>query len=142
MTGLMTLLGSTTSTLLADDAAAGAAAAAAGGILIVYLLLVILMVAGMWATFAKAGKPGWASIIPIYNVIVLLEIVGRPIWWFLLLLIPIVGLIIAIVVTIDLAKSFGKGAGFGLLLIFLPFIGYPMLGFGSARYVGPAGAEG
>jgi hypothetical protein len=106
--------------------------------LVVYLGIIVLAIAGLWATFTKAGKPGWACIIPIYNVIVLLEIVGRPIWWFLLFFIPLVNLIIAILVNLDLAKAFGKGAGFGLGLIFLPFIFYPILGFGDARYQGAA----
>ena len=47
---------------------------------IIELLVIVLVIAGMWKTFAKAGKPGWASIVPIYNVIVLLEIAGRPLW--------------------------------------------------------------
>lgn len=108
----------------------------AGGLLVmlVWLVLVIVAIAGLWKTFEKAGKPGWAAIIPIYNVIVLLEIAGKPIWWFLLFLIPIVGLVVGILVGIDVAKNFGKGAGFGLGLALLGFIFFPILGFGDARY--------
>lgn len=105
--------------------------------LAVTLPLVILFIAGMWKVFTKAGKPGWASIIPIYNTIVLLEIAGKPAWWFLLLLIPGVNIVIAIMVAIDLARNFGKGTGFGVGLALLPFIFYLILGFGDARY-GPA----
>jgi len=90
-------------------------------------------------TFTKAGKPGWASIIPIYNAIVLLEIAGKPIWWIVLLFIPLVNFIVIIIVVIDLAKNFGKGTGFGLGLAFLPFIFYPILGFGDAKYRGTGG---
>ena len=94
----------------------------------------------MWKVFTKAGKPGWAAIIPIYNVIVLLEIIGKPVWWFVLLLIPLVNFVIIIMVFNQLSRSFGRGVGMTLLLIFLPFIAFPVLGFGSAQYVG-AGAK-
>lgn len=106
-------------------------------VIVIYLAVIILSLAGMWATFAKAGKPGWACIIPIYNVIVMLEIAGKPLWWILLFFIPFVNIVIAIMVVIDLAKTFGKSAGFGLGLGFLPFIFYPILGFGDAEYHGP-----
>jgi hypothetical protein len=107
---------------------------------IIWLAIVVLVIAAQWAIFTKAGKPGWAAIIPIYNTIVLLQIVGRPVWWIILLLIPIVNIIVGIIVLNDLSKSFGKGVGFTLGLIFLSIIFYPILGFGSARYVGPAAA--
>lgn len=110
------------------------------GILIFYLVIVVLMIASMWKIFTKAGKPGWAAIIPIYNFIVLLEIVGKPIWWILLLIIPLVNFIILIIVTHRLSLSFGQGVGTTILLIILPVIGYPMLGFGSATYVGAPAA--
>ncbi len=110
------------------------------GILVWILALVIIVVsiAGVWKVFEKAGKPGWASLIPIYNGIVILQIVGRPLWWIILYLIPIVNLIIAIIVMVDLARSFGKGAGFGLGLALLGFIFFPILGLGEDQYVGPA----
>jgi hypothetical protein len=106
---------------------------------IIYLGIIVLLIASMWKVFAKAGKPGWAAIVPIYNLVVLLEIIGKPIWWIVLFFIPIVSLIAAILIYIGLAKSFGKGAGFGILLVLLPFVGFPMLAFGSAQYQGPAG---
>lgn len=108
----------------------------------VYGVVFILMIAAMWRIFSKAGKPGWAAIIPIYNVIVLLEVVGRPIWWIILMFIPLVNIVVGIIVIFDLAKSFGKGVGFGFGLLFLSIIFYPILGFGSAQYVGPAGSGG
>ena len=106
---------------------------------IVYLLILILMIAGMWKVFEKAGKPGWAAIIPIYNIIVLLQIVGKPLWWLVLLLIPIVNLVILILISMDLAVCFGKSKGWGFaLLVILGFVGYPLLGFGDATYTAPA----
>jgi len=111
-------------------------AAMFGTIMLVYGIIFILVIAGMWKIFTKAGKPGWAAIVPIYNLIVLLEIVNKPIWWIVLLLIPFVNFIIMIMLTHQLSLSFGQGIGMTLLLIFLPFIGYPMLGFGSATYQG------
>ena len=106
--------------------------------IIIGLALLVFLLAALWKTFVKAGKPGWASIIPIYNTIVMLEIVGRPVWWIVLMFIPLVNIVIVIIVMIDLAKSFGKDAGFGIGLAFLGFIFVPILGFGSARYQGPA----
>ena len=88
----------------------------------------------MWKTFQKAGKPGWASIIPIYNIFVLLEITGLPTWMIILLFVPFVNAGLSVYVTYKLALSFGKGAGFTVGLIFLPFIFFPLLGFGSAQY--------
>ena len=88
----------------------------------------------MWKTFTKAGQPGWAVLIPIYNCYVLCKVAQRPGWWLLLLLVPLVNLIIAIVLAIDVAKQFNKGVGFGLGLAFLGFIFYPILGFGEATY--------
>jgi len=102
--------------------------------LLIWLAILIVVFAGVWKTFTKAGKPGWGAIIPIYNIILLLEIAGRPIWWIILFFIPLVNIIVAILVPIDIAKNFGKGIGFGLGLAFLGFIFFPILGFGSAQY--------
>jgi hypothetical protein len=108
--------------------------------MIIGLLIGLLMIVAMWKVFTKAGQPGWASIIPIYNLYVWCKIVGRPWWWILLMLIPFVNFIVAIILCIDMAKSFGKGAGFGLGLAFLGIIFLPILGFGSAQYQGAAAA--
>jgi uncharacterized membrane protein YhaH (DUF805 family) len=109
---------------------------------ICWLAFTILMIAALWKIFSKAGQPGWASIIPILNIYFICKIVGRPGWWVILMLIPFVNFIIWIILCIDLAKSFGKGAGFGIGLILLSFIFFPILGFGSAQYQGPAAGEG
>lgn len=106
-------------------------------VLLIQLAIVILIIAGIWKTFTKAGQPGWAAIIPIFNVYILLKVANRPWWWLLLLLIPLVNLVIAIIVALDVAKAFGKGVGFGIGLVFLGFIFYPILGFGSATYTQP-----
>ena len=102
------------------------------------IALTVVIVAAMWKVFSKAGRPGWAAIIPIYNLIVWCKIVGRPIWWILLLLICFP--IFYIILCIDLAKSFGKGVGFAIGLILLSIIFFPILGFGSATYQGPSAA--
>ena len=110
-------------------------------ILIVGAVLVALGIAIMWIIFAKAGEPGWTCLVPIYNYIVMLRIVGRP-WWHLLLImfVPIYGwFIIPIIMHFQLAKVFGRGGGFGLGLWLLPIIFFPILAFGSSRYVGPDG---
>jgi Family of unknown function (DUF5684) len=105
---------------------------------IFWFAVTILMIAACWKIFTKAGQPGWAAIIPIYNWYIFCKIVGRPGWWVILLFIPFVNFIIGIILCIDLAKSFGKGVGFGIGLILLGIIFFPILGFGSAQYQGPA----
>jgi hypothetical protein len=95
---------------------------------------IIAIVAG-WKLYAKAGQPGWAVIVPIYNIIVFLKIVNRPVWWIILMFIPFVNIVILIILAIDLGKSFGKGGGWSFfLLIVLSIIGYLILAFGKAEY--------
>jgi hypothetical protein len=110
-----------------------------GGLLGSVFGLVVLI--ALWKVFTKAGKPGWAVLIPIYNLYVLLEIVGRPGWWLLMFLIPVVNVIFLVMLYFDLAKSYGKGSGFALGLIFLGPIFILILGFGSAQYIGPVAAS-
>jgi len=110
--------------------------------MIVGLLIALLLIVAMWKVFTKAGQPGWASIIPIYNLYIWCKIVGRPGWWIILLLIPFVNIIVGIILCIDMAKSFGKGVGFGIGLALLGVIFWPILGFGSAQYQGPAASAG
>jgi len=104
------------------------------GFTIVWLALVILFVASMWKIFEKAGEPGWAALIPIYNIIVLIKIAGKPLWWFVLMLIPIVNFIVAVILTMAVAKNFGKGTGYAMGMLFLAPVFYPMLAFGDSRY--------
>lgn len=103
--------------------------------------LIVFLIVAEWKVYTKAGQPGWAVLIPIYNFYVLLKIVGKPGWWLLLMLVPLVNIVIGIYVIHLLSKSFGQGTGFTFGLIFLSFIFYPILGYGGAKYVGPAGAN-
>ncbi|MGZ7042198.1 MAG: DUF5684 domain-containing protein, partial [Thermoanaerobaculia bacterium] len=80
------------------------------GTTVVALVILVVVIAAMWKVFVKAGEPGWAAIVPIYNMIVLLKIAGKPLWWIILLFIPFVNFIIVILVYFALAKNFGKGA--------------------------------
>jgi len=119
-------------------AQAGAGVGVVGGL--IYLAVMAFFIYCGWKLFVKAGQPGWAVIVPIYNILIMLKIVGRPAWWIVLMFIPIANLIVAIIVTIDLAKSFGKSTGFGVGLLLLGFIFCPILALGSSKYVGPAAA--
>ncbi len=101
----------------------------------------LLTIAGGWRWFSKAGQPGWAILVPIYNLFVMCRIAGRPAWWGILMLLPVINLVIAIMVCIDIARNYGKGAGYGLGLAFLPFPFWCMLGFGGAQY-GDGGTDG
>jgi hypothetical protein len=94
----------------------------------------IFVIAAMWRVNEKAGQPGWAAIVPIYNIIVMLRIAGKPWWWILLMLIPFVNIIFAILMTVGIARNFGKGVGFAIGLILLGFIFYPILAWGDAQY--------
>ncbi len=109
------------------------------GIVIIYIAVVILVIAAMWTLYSKAGQPGWACIIPIYNIIVFLRIIGKPWWWLILFIIPIINIIFCIWSINLLSKSFGKGEGFTIGLIFLGVIFLPILAFGDNKYAGPAG---
>lgn len=103
-----------------------------------YLVAMILIIVSIWNIFEKAGKPGWAAIVPIYNIIILLEIINKPTWWLIMLLIPFANIVFGIMMTNGLSKSFGKDEGFTVGLIFLPFVFYPILGLGDAQYRGTA----
>ncbi len=110
--------------------------AAMGGAGIFTLIIWLFSIIVGWKIFTKAHKPGWAILIPIYNVIVYIEIIGKPWWWLFLVLFPPLSFVFAIWATNLLSKSFDKGVGFTIGLIFLPIIFYPILAFGDAKYVG------
>ncbi|MCZ2443067.1 MAG: DUF5684 domain-containing protein [Flavobacteriales bacterium] len=114
--------------------------AAGAFMLIIYVAIIVIMLVSMWKIFTKAGKPGWACIVPIYNIIVLLEIVNKPVWWILLYLIPIANIIVGIIVIVNLAKAFGKDVGYAIGLILLPIVFIPMLAFSDAQYNQPVAA--
>jgi hypothetical protein len=98
------------------------------------LALTVVIFAGFWKMFEKAGEPGWAGIIPIYNLYILVKISGNAWWWFILLLVPVVNFFAALKISIDVAGKFNRGVLFGLGLMFVSFIFYPLLGFGDYQY--------
>jgi hypothetical protein len=123
--------------LTTTDAETGGLIAAifGGGFLIFWLLIGLAFIIAMWKIFVKAGKPGWAAIVPIYNVYILLQIVGRPVWWLVLFLIPFVNFLVSLVVAADLAKKFGKDPiVWGVILSGLLGIGYLIIGFDKSKY--------
>ena len=130
---MLTLLGAAAS-MLQDEPSGGAAAAFGMVFFVVWLAIVALVIAGFWKVFVKAGEPGWAALVPIYNLVVLLKIAGKPLWWLLLLLIPFVNFIALILVGMGVAQNFGKSSGFGIGLGLLAPIFYPILGFSDAVY--------
>lgn len=101
---------------------------------LIYLVIIVLMIASVWKVFTKAGKPGWAALIPFYNIYMMITIAGRPGWWMLLFFIPFVNFIIGIIINLDLARNFGKSALFGIASILFPFVTWPILAFGDATY--------
>ena len=109
--------------------------------LLFVLAIVVLMIASMWKIFTKAGKPGWACLIPIYSTIVLLEIVGKPTWWLILFFIPFVNYVFIIWTMNMLSKSFGKDVGYTAGMLLLGIVFFPMLAFGDATYQGPYGLK-
>jgi hypothetical protein len=107
------------------------------------LALTVVIFAGFWKMFEKAGEPGWAGIIPIYNLYILVKISGNAWWWFILLFIPVVNFFATLKISIDVAGKFNRGVLFGLGLMFVSFIFYPLLGFGDYQYQDTAhSAEG
>lgn len=100
------------------------------------LIITILSLVAAWIIFVKAGIPGWASIIPVYNSYVLFKITWGNGWLFLLALIPIVNIVITVMTMIKLAKAFGKGTLFGWGLVFFNLIFTFILAFGKSEYHG------
>jgi hypothetical protein len=99
------------------------------------LVLTIVQIIAMWKVYVKAGKPGWAAIIPFYNLYILLKIAGKPGWWLILYIIPIVNIIIHAIVSIGVAKAFNRSSLFGIVALWLfSFVGYLILGFGKSTY--------
>ena len=107
------------------------------GTLIVMLVVAVFMVIALWKIYEKAGKPGWAAIVPIYDLVVMLEIVKLD-WWHILIMlfVPFASAVYAILIPIKLSKAFGKGTGFAVLAVLLPIVAYPILAFGDAKYEG------
>ncbi|QUQ69195.1 DUF5684 domain-containing protein [Kutzneria sp. CA-103260] len=107
------------------------------------LIVGVIAIVGLWRVFTKAGLPGWGAIIPLYNIYLLMKVAGRPGWWVVLYLIPIVNIIVHLIVSMDVARNFGKSKVFGVVGLWLfNVIGFLILGFGDARYVGERGVAG
>ena len=107
-----------------------AGGAMAMGLMVLWLAIVVVEIAAIWRVFTKAGEPGWASIVPIYNTIVMCKIGGKPAWWFLILWLVIPWFIVCI----GVAKAFGKGSGFGIGLALLFPIFILVLAWGDTKY--------
>jgi hypothetical protein len=138
MSALALLSGAAAAARAAQESEGGGGIIAAIGAvgLLIELAVIVVVIAGLWKTFDKAGEPGWAAIVPIYNLIVLVKIAGKETWWVILLILPCINFIMMFPVSIAVAEKFGKSTGFGIGLALLPFIFYPILGFGSAQYQG------
>jgi len=105
-----------------------------GAWMIFYLVMLVILIASLWKVFTKAGRPGWASLIPFYNFYVLIKIAGMSGWWLLAFFVPFLNLVAMILITHRVSVAFGHGVGFTLGLIFFPFIFWPILAFGSSQY--------
>lgn len=106
--------------------------------LFAYLVAIVVAIVAMWKIFTKAGEAGWKSLIPLYNTYMLFRIAGRNGWWMLGLLVPLLNIVVAVMLALDLAKHFGKSTMFAIFgLIIFPFVGSLMLAFGEAKYIGP-----
>jgi hypothetical protein len=101
-------------------------------VIFLVLLAALAFLAGFWLILEKAGQSGVLSLVPVYNFVVLLRVVGKPWWW----VIPPLTIVMPIVVGLHLARCFGRSEGFGLGLAFLPFVFYPLLGLSNARFRG------
>lgn len=124
-----------------DPAVTAVGVAAAVGFMTIYLAFLAFVLITHWKLYRKAGKPGWASLVPIYNAIVFCEIVGKPSWYWLLLLIPVVNIYPLVVLMHGLSRSFGKDAAYTVGLVLLGIVFVPMLAFGGSEYLGPAYAK-
>ncbi len=108
-----------------------------GLLLFLYFAVLLVLVISMWKIFEKAGEEGWKAIVPFYNSYTLFRIAGRNGWGFLLMLVPIVNIVVAVMLSLDLAKHFGKSSAFGIVGLFLfSVVGFPLLAFSDAQYVG------
>ncbi len=131
-----------TATSSADPALAGVALVFFGIMMLLYVAIIVVVLASYWKLFEKAGKPGWAGIVPIYNMVVMLDIAGRPLWWVALLFIPIVNFVVAVIVMYEFVRSYGKDTAYAVITILIPVVMFPVMAFSkSTKYHGPYGPE-
>lgn len=133
---------------VSDEAAAAGIMAFFAAFFLVFVVIGIVALIGMWKVFTKAGQPGWAVLIPVYNIIVLLRVAGLPWYWVftpLIVLIPFLGAIAYLVWIVwiyhRISTNFGQGVGFTIGLTLLGPIFWLILGFGSSKYVGEQPAQ-
>lgn len=118
---------------MAEQAAERAGAAASTTTNLIVLAVVLLTIAAIWKVFERAGEPGWAVLVPIYNLYVLTKVARVSGWWVLAMIVPFLGIVAAFVVAIGVAQRFGKSTGFGIGIALLPFLFYPMLAWGDGE---------
>lgn len=106
-------------------------------IVVIYLAVAVFYFVAGWKVFAKAGQPGWGVFVPIFNLYLVCKISGRPVWWMILFIIPLVNIVVGLFLAMDVAKAFSKSSGFGIGLWLLGFIFVPILGYGTAQYTNP-----
>lgn len=126
-------------TVMTNDADA-ITAASAGFLIVGYIVLLalcVLVLVANWRIYTKAGRPGWAAIVPFYNMYCLFDMALGNGWLFLLTFVPCVGVVMNIVMYVKLSQAFGMSGAFAVGLIFLPYVFLPILGFGDAEYIGP-----
>ena len=119
------------------DAFGGVIAAFLGFFMFIFmisLVFAIITIIFEWKVFTKAGKPGWAVLIPVYNLVVMFEIASMPVWNILLLLIPFVNIYILIRMFVNISRNFGKPGMFALGLFFFPVIFWGILAFDNSTY--------
>ena len=105
------------------------------------LLFVVVPVAAMWGLFEKAGQSGWWALVPYYNIVLLFRICKRSGWWVVLFLLPLASIVGWLILCMSVANAYGKGAGFAIGLFVLPWIFFPIAGFGDATYQHPRTAR-
>jgi phage FluMu protein Com len=103
-------------------------------ILGVFYFVMWMPLGGLWQMYLKAGEPGWSCLVPVYQLMVLARVAGKPAWWGLLLYVPVVQLVIWVLISLELAKRFDRGTDTAIGLIFLPPVFFCILGFGDAEY--------
>ena len=105
-------------------------------LIILWIVMTIVLIVANWKIFTKAGKPGWAILIPIYNIIVMMQIIKKPLWWVIILFVPIVDIVFVILIVYNLVIKFGQPGWHVILALFLGIIYYPYLAFSKAEYQG------
>ena len=105
-------------------------------LVIFWIVMTVVLIVANWKIFTKAGKPGWAILIPIYNIIVMMQIIKKPLWWVIILFVPIVDIVFVILIVYNLVIRFGQPGWHVILALFLGIIYYPYLAFSKAEYQG------